>query len=121
MNDAFEKIEGLTDHVKEYITTRIEVVKLEVAEKTSLVIGNVIAGVVVAVLFLFVVAFGSIAGAWALSDWIGKRYAGFLIIAGLYLLLGIIIWITRQRIIRLPVMNAIIKQLHKRNQDEDHS
>jgi hypothetical protein len=119
MNDTFEKIEGLSDHVKEYINTRVEITKLRIAEKTSLVIGNFIAAVIIALLFLFVLVFGSIAGAWALSDWIGKPYSGFLIVAGFYLLLGIIVWAARGRLIRFPVMNAIIRMLHKKDDDEN--
>jgi len=118
MNDTIDKIEGLTEHVKEFVNTRVELAKLRIAEKTSLVIGNIIAVGVVAVLFLFVIVFGSFAGAWALGDWIGKRYAGFLIVAGFYLLVAIIVWFARQRIIRFPVMNAIIKQLHKDEEEE---
>lgn len=121
MNDTFEKIEGLSDHVKEYINTRVEITKLRIAEKTSLVIGNFIAAVIIALLFLFVLLFGSIAGAWALSDWIGKPYSGFLIVAGFYLLLGIIVWAARGRLIRFPVMNAIIRMLHKKEDDEDNN
>lgn len=118
MNDTIDKIEGLTEHVKEFVNTRVELAKLRIAEKTSLVIGNIIAVGVVAVLFLFVIVFGSFAGAWALGDWIGKRYAGFLIVAGFYLLVAIIVWFARQRIIRFPVMNAIIKQLHKDEEEQ---
>lgn len=121
MNDTFEKIEGLTEHVREYVQTRIEQAKLEIAEKTSLVIGNLIAVAVVMVLFLFVLVFGSIACAWALSDWLGEPWIGFLIVAGFYLLLGIIIWFARERIIRFPVMNAIIRELHKKDRNENQS
>lgn len=121
MNDTFEKIEELSDHVKEYINTRVEITKLRIAEKTSLVIGNFIAAVIIALLFLFVLVFGSIAGAWALSDWIGKSYSGFLIVAGFYLFLGIIVWAAKGRLIRFPVMNAIIRMLHKKDDDEDNS
>lgn len=120
MSETFKKVEGLTDHVKEYITTRVELAKLRFAEKTSLTIGNLIASIVVAVLFLFVLLFGSIAGAWALSDWLGKNYAGFLIVAGLYLLVAIIVWFARHSLIRFPVMNAIIKMLHKKEEDEEN-
>ncbi|WP_207514873.1 phage holin family protein [Longitalea luteola] len=120
MNDTFDKIEGLSDHVKEYINTRVEITKLRIAEKTSLVIGNFIAVGIIALLFLFVLVFGSIAGAWALSEWIGQPYSGFLIVAGIYLLLGIIVWVARGRLIRFPVMNAIIRMLHKKDDDEDH-
>lgn len=118
MSETLKKVEGLTDHVKEYITTKVELAKLRFAEKTSLTIGNLIASIVVAVLFLFVLLFGSIAGAWALSDWIGKNYAGFLIVAGFYLLVAIIVWFARHRLIRFPVMNAIIKMLHKKDENE---
>ena len=117
MNETFEKVDGLTQHVKDYINTKIEITKLRLAEKTSQVVGNVIAILIVAVLFLFVVVFGSLAGAWALSDMIGKPYAGFLIVAGFYLLLGIIVWVARGRLIRFPVMNALIKMLHKKDDE----
>jgi hypothetical protein len=117
MNETFEKVEGLTEHVKDYVNTKIELTKLRIAEKSSLVVGNVIAVVIVIVLFLFVIVFGSIAGAWALSDMIGKAYAGFLIVAGFYFLLGIIVWVARGRLIRFPVMNALIKMLHKKDDD----
>lgn len=120
MSETFKKVEGLTDHVKEYITTKVELAKLRFAEKTSLTIGNLIASIVVAVLFLFVLLFGSIAGAWALSDWIGKNYAGFLIVAGFYLLVAIIVWFARHSLIRFPVMNAIIKMLHKKDDDDQN-
>lgn len=118
MSETLKKVEELTDHVKDYITTKVEITKLRFAEKTSLTIGNIIAAVVVAVLFLFVLLFGSIAGAWALSDWIGENYAGFLIVTGFYLLVAIIVWFARNRLIRFPVMNAIIKMLHKKDEDE---
>ncbi|WP_205512341.1 phage holin family protein [Longitalea arenae] len=121
MNDTFDKIEGLSDHVKEYVNTRIEIAKLRIAEKTSLVVGNFIAVGIIALLFLFVLLFGSIAGAWALSDWIGKPYAGFLIVAGIYMLLGIIVWVARGKLIRFPVMNAIIRMLHRKEDNEDNS
>lgn len=121
MSNSFEKWEGLTDHVKEYINTRVELTKLQIAEKTSLIISQVIAVTIVALFFLFVLVFGSIAGAWALSDWIGKPYAGFLIVAGIYLVLGIIVWIARGRLLRYPIMNAIIGQLQKKDDNHESS
>jgi hypothetical protein len=113
MKDTFEKVEGLTDHLKEYINTQIDLAKLNIIEKASLVISNIIAVCIVVLFFLLVLVFGSIAGAWALSEWIGKPYSGYLIVAGVYLLLGIIVWVTRSQFFRFPIMNALIKQLHK--------
>ncbi len=121
MSNSFEKMEGLTDHVKQYINTRVELTKLTIAEKTSQVISQLIAFTIVALFFLFVLIFGSIAGAWALSNWIGKPYAGFLIVAGIYLVLGIIVWAARGRLLRFPIMNAIIKLLQKKDDDNEIS
>ena len=121
MSNSFEKWEGLTDHVKEYINTRVELTKLAIAEKTSRVISQLIAITIVTLFFLFVLIFGSIAGAWALSNWIGKPYAGFLIVAGIYLVLGIIFWAARGRLLLYPIMNAIIRQLQKKDDEDEIS
>jgi energy-coupling factor transporter transmembrane protein EcfT len=119
MEKAFAKVEELADTVKEYVKTRIESVKLNVAEKSSAVIANIIAGLVVAGFFMSFIIFGSIALAFGLGEWIGKTWAGFLIVALLYLLIGIIVWIARVRIIRLPLMNAFIRQLFSNEYEED--
>ncbi len=119
MEKAFAKIEELADTIKEYVNTRVESVKLNVAEKSSVVIANVVAGMVVAVVFFFFMIFAGIALSFGLGEWIGKTWAGFLIVAFLYLLAGVVIWKARGRIIRLPVMNALIKQLFSNDDEED--
>jgi len=119
MEKAYAKIEELADNVKEYINTRVESVKLTAAEKSSVVIANIIAGLIVAVVFFFFIIFAGAALAFGLGEWIGKTWAGFLIVAGLYLLIGIVVWTARERIIRMPIMNALIKQLFKNDDEED--
>jgi Putative Actinobacterial Holin-X, holin superfamily III len=119
MEKAFAKVEELADTVKDYVNTRIEAVKLNAAEKTSAVIANVLAGLVVVTFFMLFFLFGSIALAFGLGEWIGKTWAGFLIVAGLYLLIGIVVWTARVKIIQLPVMNALIKQLFGEENEED--
>jgi uncharacterized RDD family membrane protein YckC len=119
MEKAYAKIEELADNVKEYINTRIESVKLTAAEKSSAVIANVIAGLIVAVVVLLFIIFLGTALAFGLGEWIGKTWAGFLIVACLYLLIGIVVWAARNRIIRMPIMNALIKQLFGNDDEED--
>ena len=119
MSDVFEKAEELAGHVKEYVNLKVDAVKLTVAEKTSSLVANLAAGIVVAVMILFVVIFASIAGAIALSEWLANPWAGFLIVAGIYLLIGIITWAGRGRLIRFPVMNAIIQQLYSNDNDKE--
>lgn len=121
MEKTFARVEELADTIKEYVNTRIESVKLNAAEKSSAVVANVLAGIFVAVVFLFFIVFASVALSFGLGEWIGKTWAGFLIVAGLYLLLGIVVWAARGKLIRLPLMNAMIQQLFKKDEeDEDY-
>ena len=48
MEKTFAKVEELVGNVKEYVNTRIESVKFNAAEKSSIVIANVVAGLVAA-------------------------------------------------------------------------
>ena len=119
MSDVLEKAESLAAHLKEYVNLKLDVVKLSIAEKTSALLANLFAGIIVGVLLLFVIVFGGIAGALALSAWIGKPYAGFLVVAGLFLLIAGITWLAKGKLIRFPIMNAIIEQLYQNEKQED--
>jgi hypothetical protein len=119
MEESTTGISGLVSAAKEYVNTRVDLMKLSAAEKTSLVISDLVAGAIVAVIFLFVLVFASFAGAIALSGWIGKPWSGYLIVAGIYLLVGIIVWTTKESMIRIPVMNKIIQQLFKNDQHDE--
>jgi Putative Actinobacterial Holin-X, holin superfamily III len=119
MEKAFAKAEELADNVKEYFNTKIEAVKLNAAEKSSYVIANIIAGIAASVVFILFIIFAGMALSFGLGVWIGKTWAGFLIVAGFYLLIGIVVWTARGKIIRMPVMNALIQQLFKNDDEED--
>ncbi len=119
MEKAFAKAEELAGLVKEYVNTRIEVVKLNAAEKTSVAMANILAAFLAIIIFLCCLIFASIAAAIVIGAWLGKAWTGFAFVALLYLLLGILVWATREKLIRLPMMNAMIKQLFKQNDGED--
>lgn len=120
MSETFTKAEELAGHVKEYVHVKIESAKLNVAEKTSGVIANLAAGLVILLVFILFLFFAGISGAIALSGWIGKPFSGYLIVAGIFLLTGIIVWAMKTRIIQIPVMNSIIHQLFKKEPDENN-
>jgi hypothetical protein len=119
MEKAFAKAEQLAASVKEYVNNRIESVKLNAAEKTSTVIANLAAGAVVVLVFTLFIVFASVALSVGLGAWMGKTWAGFAIVAFLYLLIGFIVWKARVKIIRLPVLNALIRQLFTSDDEED--
>jgi hypothetical protein len=121
MEKVFAKAEDLADSLKEYVNLRIASLKLTTAEKTSAVIANIIAGAVAVMVLVLFVLFASVALAIGLGTWLESMWAGFLIVAGLYLLMGMVVWAARGKLIRLPVMHAIIQQLFTHNDDDDET
>jgi len=118
MEEIFVKAEELMSDVKDYVDNRLSSVKLNVAEKTSKVGSQIITAAIVAVIFIFFLVFASIALAFAFTRLTGEYYWGFTIVAGLYLLTGVVLLVAKEKIIRLPLLNALLNQLFK-NDEED--
>lgn len=119
MSDEFNRIESLLGQAKEYVNTRIAQFKLSVAEKISKTMATVIAGLVAALVFFLFLVFAGVAAAIALGQWTGYMWLGFLIIAAVYLLMAIIVWKAKDRLLALPIMNAIIGRLFDEEEVED--
>jgi hypothetical protein len=60
---------------------------------------------------IFVVFFGSFAFAWWFGERTGKWPLGFLIVAGFYVLLGLIFYAFRKAIIVRPFTRLILNQM----------
>ena len=119
MEKTFARVEELADHVKEYVNNRIASVKLSVAEKTSAVLSNIIAMIIVLTVFVFFIVFAGIGLAFVFAKLTGEYYWGFLIVAGIYLLIGFLVWVLKEKLIRLPIMNAILQQLFKEEENDE--
>lgn len=118
MSDEFKKIESLVEQVKEYVNTRVAQFKFSIAQNISKTIADLVAMILAGLLFFTFFFFGSIAAAIAIGDWLGKLWLGFLIIAGIYGIAGIIIWKGKDHLLRIPILNSLIKQWFTNN-DED--
>lgn len=118
MSELYTHMEELAKNTRSYFKTRVEVVKLTAAAKVSSATSKIIAALIVGVVFVFVLLFGGMAAGFGLGAWFGKTYLGFLAVTGFYLLAGLVVMIARERLIRIPIMNSIIKQLFKENDHE---
>ena len=119
MEKTFAKVEEMADHVKEYVNNHINSVKISVAEKTSGILANIIAVAIVLTVFLFFIIFSSVALAYAFAKLTGEYYWGFLIVAGIYLLIGVLVWALKEKLLRMPIMNSILHQLFKDEEEAD--
>ena len=113
---TIEKAEELAAHIKDYINTRISLLKLKFAEGLSKAISNITAIIIVSVFILLFVIFLGIGAALFIAEITGSLYSGFIIVSGLFLIIGLISWWLRGKLIRRPILNAIISKI---NLDDD--
>lgn len=119
MERVFVQIEELGDNIRELVNVKLDTAKLSVAEKSSKVLSNLIAGAIVGVILILVVIFFGIALAYFLAGFVGSTWAGFLIVSGIYLLAALVILALKEKMVRMPIMNSILSQMAKDDDDDD--
>ena len=101
----------MVELVKDYASKKIDLLKMEATEKSSLTVGAltfIILASVAAIFFIILLNIGL--GLW-IGDLIGNYAYGVLIMAGFYFLLLLIIFIARKSI-KNSIANKIIKALN---------
>jgi len=113
MENQKTSIESLFERIKSYIDTRIEIIKLKAIDKSSAILSRVITYILVFVIFGFFFLLLNIAIACLIGELIGKIYYGFFILAAFYALAGIVLLKYRNKWIRTPLINMMVKGLHE--------
>lgn len=112
-------MESLVDQLKAYVNTRVAQAKLSLAEKASRLAATMIAWLLASLVFFVFLVLLSMAAAIAVGQWIGNAWLGYLIVAGLILLMMLILWMLRDRILRIPLMNALIGALFEKEEFDE--
>ncbi len=101
----------MVDIVKEYAAKRLDLLKLEATEKSSLTAGVITLAVLLIVSgFFFIILFNIGLGFW-IGSLLGNYAYGLLIMAGFYLILMIVFFLSRNYI-KNTVANKVIKALN---------
>jgi len=114
MNSSFleAEITSLPKQLEEYADAYLKLLATNLAQKSV----NVGAGAVVAMLIylpvMIGVLFASGALAWWLGDLLGSRVYGFLLVAGLFLFLAIIVALTRKKLLLPWLRNILVRIIY---------
>ena len=119
MEKVFAKTEQLAEDIKELVNVKLDSVKLTVAEKSSKVASNIISATIAALAVILFIIFFSVALAYFLGEVLNNTWAGFLIVSGIYMLSAILIRLIKEKLIRIPIMNSILSQLSKEDEDDE--
>lgn len=104
-------IEDLSDNIKQYVSTNYELVKLEAAERISMISSSLISYFIVGFVGSLFILFLSVGIGFYISSYRGDTYSGFVMVAGFYFLLTLIFVITRKNGIEKTIRNKIIQNL----------
>lgn len=106
------EIETLTQSIGRYANTSYELAKLEATEKSSVIGAGMISGLVIMLISILSLFFISLWAGFYISAKMGDSYSGFPIVAGIYLIIGLILFINRKKMIEHPLRNSFIKKIY---------
>jgi hypothetical protein len=104
-----ESMNTLSDHLKEYVNLRVDLLKLVLVEKMSRLTSLLLLLIFVLILVMFAGVFLGLAFVLWYGQNVGPMWAGALIIVGVLVLKGTILYLFRKRFL----LNPVIKQLSK--------
>ncbi len=113
MEEERSHIEVLVDKTGDYARKKVELYKLKIVDKSADVVSTIAADItIISILVLFILIVNIGLALW-LGELLGKNYYGFFCVAGFYALSGIIFYSFREKLIKHPVRNSIIKHALK--------
>lgn len=104
-------IEMLIDDVKSYAETRLQLIKLIAINKASGFASNLISMIILLMIFFTFIFCLSISLALWIGSLLDSNILGFLIVAGIYLIIGFIVFTMRNTLLKTPVENKLLSQL----------
>ncbi len=97
---------GLVEDVKSWVELRMTLTQMDVEDRIDARLNRAIVGTVVAAVGFLGLTFALVAGALALGSWLGHVAWGFLIVAGLLLLITVLLVALKPRVVSVSGNNA---------------
>ncbi|UOE39400.1 MULTISPECIES: phage holin family protein [Chryseobacterium] len=102
----------MIETIKEYASKRIDLLKIEATEKSSISAGVIAYLVILLVAFGFFIILFNFGLAFLVGKALNDNSLGFLIIAGFYMLIMIIVVVFKKKIVKM-VANKVIEFLNQ--------
>lgn len=110
MENKTANVEELFQKIRDYADVRLELFKLKSINKVSGFMSSVITMIIVVILFSAVLLCITIGAALLIGACVGNAF-GFFIVAAIYLIVGLVLYSKRGKLIKTRVSNKLIKEL----------
>lgn len=109
MDNKTTNVEELFYKLKEYGDTRMDLFKLKAISKVSGILSSILSGVILVLLLFLAIICITIALSLVIGEAIGNTYIGFLIMAVIYIIIGLVMYSNRKKLLKTPISNKFIK------------
>jgi hypothetical protein len=111
MEEQFKNFDTLIEKAEAYGKTTVELVKLKAVDKVADGTSSIVAWTAVIIaLILFFITLNFGVALW-LGELMGDIYIGFFVVAGFYGLVGLILYLFRNKWIKRPLNDSMINQM----------
>jgi len=114
-----KSIEDLVDDAKGFLEARVEYTRLYLVEKASKIFADLVTSTAVIVCFILAFLFGSVTLALYLSDVLHSYAGGFGCVSLIYILLAIIVYLTKDKYIEKAIINVAIRKYFDKLADKE--
>ncbi|RLJ73755.1 phage holin family protein [Pedobacter alluvionis] len=114
-----KSIEDLVDDAKGFLEAKVEYTRLYIVEKASKIFADLVTSTAVIVCFILAFLFGSVTLALYLSDLLGSYAGGFGCVSFFYILLAIIVYLTKDKYIEKAIINVAIRKYFDKLADKE--
>ncbi len=104
-------VEELFYKLKDYIETTFDLFKLKAINKVSGFTSTVIVSIILIILLFLIMICISVGFALLIGLWLGQAFWGFFIMGVLYLIIGLILFASRSKLLKEPISDKFIKEL----------
>jgi len=120
MEDKTTPFEVLLARAQAYAITSIQLFKLKATEKLAEMLSSLASGFAILIFLVLFFVNLNIGMALLIGDLLGKTWLGFVVVSGLSALIGFVVYLFKDKWIKIPVSNSIITQLLQEENLEDH-
>lgn len=114
-----ENVSLLTENVKDYVNLRISLLKLILTEKIAELTSFFLIAVIFFILAMFLLLFLSLAFIFWFGKTVGPLWVGALIITGVYIVGGLMIYVFRHQFFINPLVSHLTKILMEEKDEKE--
>src|SRR5665213_2561312 len=111
MENENTRIEELFYKFKDYGETTITLLKLKAINKILKFSSTVIVSIFSMIFLFLILICASIGFSLLIGQWLGHTYWGFFIIALVYIIIWLLLFLSKKKILNEPIKNKLIKEL----------